>query len=407
MKPIFSYDDGSAVWNMDARDLAQADLGRVDAVVTDPPYELGLGTAGETARWDSTGIAFDPAFWRTVAGLMKPGAFLFAFGSPRTWHRLACAVEDAGLTIRDQLCWLYASGMPKGEWGDHAVDRALGLSDPRPVTCKASPTFRAKGVPDGDYVPQTPQASRWRGFNPALKPAWEPIIVAQRPRDAMLGRNLLDHGTGALDVAAAAIDADMRQLERHYDTQRRLRQGRPRGIDTMKDTSTPRPARPRLDGRYPSDLIMDEAMGRLLPDDVPPFHYCPKASGQDRPAVADAALRRPSDGWETQAMRLGLRPGLEEVPASLLDADAMACTTAAGTRRIAHPTVKPADLMRWLVRLACPVEGLILDPFLGSGSTLAACRAEGRRCVGVEYNAAYLPLIDMRAGATPATSPLF
>ncbi|KAB5966714.1 site-specific DNA-methyltransferase, partial [Bifidobacterium adolescentis] len=130
MRPAFDY-DGSAVYNIDARDLLSVLDGPVDAVVTDPPYELGLGTAGETARWDSTGIAFDPDFWHAILGVMRPGAFLFAFGSPRTWHRLACAVEDAGFLIRDQLCWLYASGMPKGEWGDHAVDRALGVSDPR------------------------------------------------------------------------------------------------------------------------------------------------------------------------------------------------------------------------------------------------------------------------------------
>ena len=129
MRPAFDY-DGSAVYNIDARDLPSVLDGPVDAVVTDPPYELGLGTAGETARWDSTGIAFDPDFWRAILDVMRPGAFLFAFGSPRTWHRLACAVEDAGFLIRDQLCWLYASGMPKGEWGDHAVDRALGVSDP-------------------------------------------------------------------------------------------------------------------------------------------------------------------------------------------------------------------------------------------------------------------------------------
>ncbi|KAB5827969.1 site-specific DNA-methyltransferase, partial [Bifidobacterium adolescentis] len=228
MRPAFDY-DGSAVYNIDARDLPSVLDGPVDAVVTDPPYELGLGTAGETARWDSTGIAFDPDFWRAILGVMRPGAFLFAFGSPRTWHRLACAVEDAGFLIRDQLCWLYASGMPKGEWGDHAVDRALGVSDPRASREAGSASLRGRRLKEGAYIPATPEASRWTGFNPALKPAWEPVVVAQRPREAMLGRNLLDHGTGALDVADAAVPADMAELGRRYERNSRLRDGDPRG----------------------------------------------------------------------------------------------------------------------------------------------------------------------------------
>lgn len=407
MRPVFDYDDGSAVHNIDARDLPSVLDGPVDAVVTDPPYELGLGTAGETARWDSTGIAFDPAFWRSVMSVMRPGAFLLAFGSPRTWHRLACAVEDAGLTIRDQLCWLYASGMPKGEWGDHAVDRALGVSDPRASHEDGSASLRGRRVKEGAYVPATPEAARWAGFNPALKPAWEPVIVAQRPRESMLGRNLLDHGTGALDVADAALPADMDQLERRYERNHRLREGDPRGGDVMRDTTTPRPAAPRLDGRYPSDLAVDPALRPLLPQDVPPFYFCPKASGADRPVIVDAPMRRPADGWPEQAARLGLRPDAAEVPAVLLDAEAMAHTTDAGVRRLAHPTVKPSSLMRWLVRLACPPGGLILDPFLGSGSTMAAARIEGRRCVGSELNPAYLPLIDKRVRGTGAAEPLF
>lgn len=406
MRPAFDY-DGSAVYNIDARDLPSVLDGPVDAVVTDPPYELGLGTAGETARWDSTGIAFDPDFWRAILGVMRPGAFLFAFGSPRTWHRLACAVEDAGFLIRDQLCWLYASGMPKGEWGDHAVDRALGVSDPRASREAGSASLRGRRLKEGAYEPATPEAARWTGFNPALKPAWEPVIVAQRPREAMLGRNLLDHGTGALDVAAAAVPADMAELGRRYERNSRLRDGDPRGGDVMRDTATPRPAAPRLDGRYPSDLILDPRLERLLPEGVPPFYFCPKASGADRPVVADAPMRRPAAGWPEQAARLGLRPDAPEVPASLLDAEAMACTTDAGVRRLAHPTVKPASLMCWLVRLSCRPGGLILDPFLGSGSTMAAARIEGRRCVGSELDTSYLPLIDARVRSTAAFDPLF
>ena len=176
------------------------------------------------------------------------------------------------------------------------------------------------------------------------------------------------------------------------------------GGDTFRDTSTPRRALPRLSGRYPSDLIMEAG---LLGADVTRFYYCPKASGADRPDV-DATLMVPTDRtrWTAHAERLGLDPNAEDYPDMLLDRDAMAVCRPVGTVRLAHPTVKPSDLMRWLVRLACPAGGLVLDPFLGSGSTLSAARAEGLRCVGTELDTHYMPLIRERM-AEPAGQPLF
>uniref|UniRef100_UPI00359C468E hypothetical protein n=1 Tax=Bifidobacterium longum TaxID=216816 RepID=UPI00359C468E len=208
MRPFIDH-DGLTLYNADARRLPGLLDAPADAIVTDPPYELGLGTAGEVKRWDSTGIAFDPEFWTAMLGMVRPGAFALVFGSPRTWHRLACAMEDAGWLIRDQFCWLYASGMPKGEWGDHAVDRALGVKDDRTGVIRDSASLERNVAYTERYEAKTREARPWRGFNPALKPAWEPILVAQRPRESMLGRNLMDHGTGALNVAACALDADM------------------------------------------------------------------------------------------------------------------------------------------------------------------------------------------------------
>ena len=193
-------------------------------------------------------------------------------------------------------------------------------------------------------------------------------------------------------------------LEYRYERNDRLRRGDPRGRDTFRDTSTPRRALPRLSGRYPSDLIMEAG---LLGADVTRFYYCPKASGADRPDV-DATLMVPTDRtrWTAHAERLGLDPNAEDYPDMLLDRDAMAVCRPVGTVRLAHPTVKPSDLMRWLVRLACPAGGLVLDPFLGSGSTLSAARAEGLRCVGTELDTHYMPLIRERM-AEPAGQPLF
>ncbi|KAA8826923.1 DNA methyltransferase [Bifidobacterium myosotis] len=399
MRPFIDF-DGIRLYNMDARRLPDAAApASLDAVVTDPPYELGLGTAGEVRRWDSTGIAFDPAFWASMLALAKPGAFAMVFGSPRTWHRLAVAMEDAGWLLRDQICWLYASGMPKGEWGDHAVDRALGRPDTRIGVRRDSASLERNVAYTEEYRPQTPEAVRWRGFNPSLKPAWEPILVAQRPRDAMLGRTLLEHGTGALDVASCALDADMGELARRYELNATAgtRATDPRGGDTYADRGTGRPRGPRIPGRHPSDVVLDADTARRLPDGTPRFYYCPKAA--DRPVARDAALLAPAArdaAWTAAAARLGLRDDADAYPADILDAPAAALCRPTGRRRIAHPTVKPSDLIRWLVRLACPPGGTVLDPFAGSGTTLQAARAEGRGCLASELDVNYLLLDRMR-----------
>ena len=408
MRPFIDH-DGLTLYNADARRLPGLLDAPADAIVTDPPYELGLGTAGEVKRWDSTGIAFDPEFWTATLGMVRPGAFALVFGSPRTWHRLACAMEDAGWLIRDQFCWLYASGMPKGEWGDHAVDRALGVKDDRTGVIRDSASLERNVAYTERYEAKTREARPWRGFNPALKPAWEPILVAQRPRESMLGRNLMDHGTGALNVAACALDADMGELGRRYRLNATAggRPDAPRGGDTFRDSDTPRPMGPRIPGRHPSNVLMDKAMARLLPADAPRFYYCPKA--QDRPVRVLERIVRPrtrDKAWKACCARLGLESGADAYPACLLDTAALALTVPAGERRLAHPTVKPLDLTRWLVRLACPPHGLVLDPFAGSGTTLDACRREGLRCAATELDPTYLPLTADRL-ERPASLPLF
>ena len=397
----FLDERGLTVWNTDARrlpDLVAAD--GVDALVTDPPYELALGSTGVSARWDSTGIAFDPAFWASLLPVMKPGAFAFVFGSPRTWHRLACAMEDAGWRLRDQIAWLYSSGMPKGEWGDHAVDRTLGHRDGRVSRARGCDTFSRARVHTESYTPQTPEARAWSGWNPALKPAWEPILVAQRPRTDTLGRTLLEHGTGALNAGAGAIGADMRELEARWERNARLRKGAPRGGDTLRSCPPVRSAAPAVAGRHPSDVAMDADAAALLPAEAPAFYYCPKAGPGERPRIPATPLAAPrtrDKAWESACARLGLRPDADTYPALLLDDATLALTRDAGVMSLAHPTVKPVDLISWLVRLSTRTGGLVMDPFCGSGTIVEACARENRRLVGTELETGYLPLIRRRA----------
>lgn len=395
--------NGIRLYNADSRripDVLEPD--QADAIVTDPPYELAFSAGERSRQWDSTGIAFDPDYWRSIRTVVKPGGFLLAFGASRTWHRLACAIEDAGWIIRDQIMWVYASGMPKGEWADRAVDRTLGQADPRNPRPGKNGVFSRCREREGAYEPQTPQAAAWSGWNPSLKPAWEPIIVAQKPRILPLGRNLLEYGTGALNVGALAIEADMDELADNYRMNDRGSRG-PRGGTAYKPTSTPRPQGPRLDGRYPSDLITDPIVDGML--DGPRFYQIAKADGTERPMLRERMLARGTADWHQACDPLGINPDASEYPASLFDripdgADDL------GERLLAHPTVKPLELMRLLVRLTVPDGGLILEPFAGSGTTLQACLGEHRRCIGFERDPAYLPLIRQRLDK-PLQSSLF
>lgn len=297
----------------------------VDAIVTDPPYGIGF----QHERWDSTAIreaaakaghdrlspneAFE-AWCRIWAGgcrrVMKPGAFLAAFGSPRTFHRLACGVEDAGLEVRDTLMWLYAEGMSKSHH-----------------------------YPDGRAT--------------TLKPAFEPIVLARRELDGTTEETIARHGTGALNAEACKVEG------RH-----------PANVILGHDPSCNEercaPACPVAT----ADSCAEEGRSRLAPSR---FLYCPKASRKERDAGCEQLPRR----------TLNLFPNAKGAKV-------------APEARNPHPTVKPLELMRWLVRLLCPPGGLVLDPTAGSGTTGAAAALEGRRFLGIELESAYVEIAAAR-----------
>lgn len=334
--------DPAEVWNMDARRIPGCLPPRsMHAVVTDPPYELGFGARA----WDRQGIAFDPAFWAGLLKVTRPGGILLAFGARRLWHRMVCAVEDAGWEPVDQIAWLFDDGMDTSETAPHALDREAGVDvkEGRVRADSGGGTYARRVRYRDRYRPRTDDAKAWEGFSSGLRPAWEPILVARAPRDGTFGHTLAVWGTGAFPAVSDAV------------------------------SDVPLPGRS--------------------------WWYGGHAHGADRPVV-DAPLAAPRDPgdprWLGVCDRLGLVPDAKAYPVSVLDADALALTRPAGRRRLAHPTVKPLALMRHLVTLACPKGGLVLDPFAGSGTTLQAALAEGRRAVGVEADPLDLPLIDQR-----------
>jgi len=479
------------------RDL---DENSVDAIVTDPPYELGF--MGRT--WDASGVAFDPATWAAALRVLKPGGHLLAFGGTRTYHRLAVAIEDAGFELRDSigvLSWVYGSGFPKSLDVGKAIDRRRD-DDVRPV-CRwlraaidahptetvrtladrfgfhprmvehwaardsdsqpATPTLAQwerlrdalgfgdemddlvahlngrKGQPGDSWAdrevtgvrhtgptagyrklgasgftgravysrPATPEATQWDGWGTALKPSWEPVVVARKPLGGTVAENVLSWGTGGLNVDACRVphgpDVDTSKIMRQRTNTAwisALDGGAGSGAGHIQ------PSYSDL-GRWPPNLaivhhpdyddercadgchaaVMDDQSG-VLTSGANPSRQSPDKSRSTYGAFAGQAEITPARGADSGGasrffpqFRYEAKAGAGERP----EHD--------GVR---HPTVKPLGLIRWLVRLVTPPGGVVLDPFLGSGTTAEAAILEGFAWVGCELTEAYLPLIGQR-----------
>lgn len=338
----------------------------IDAIVTDPPYGLAFMGAG----WDHNVPSV--TYWKECMRVSKSGAHLLCFGGTRTFHRLMCAIEDAGWEIRDTIMWVYGSGFPKSMNVSKAIDKALGaerekvqatggLTNNRNLNDDGwSKIGQSNPIMDGP-TPVTAAAAEWNGWGTCLKPAWEPIIVARKPLDGTVAHNVMTHGTGAINIDGCRIP-----------TSDKLGGGmRAGGADGVWDRPFMHDEQAQADfverkkanvakseslGRFPANLVHDgsQEVTQLL-GDAQRFFYCAKASKRDRGEGND------------------------------------------------HPTVKPNALMRWLVRLVCPQGGIVLDPFMGSGSTGVACVQEGMRFVGIDMNNHYCEIAEKRIGAEPDT----
>jgi len=345
--------------------------------VTDPPYELGfMGKA-----WDGTGIAYNVNVWREVLRVLKPGGHLIAFGGSRTYHRLAVAVEDAGFEIRDQGLWLYGSGFPKSLDVSKAIDKAAGVER---EDLGPHPNWREGKLDNGQSMgrvpnearitaPATPDAIKWNGWGTALKPAHEPFVIGRKPFSGTVAANVLEHGTGALNVDGCRVgDEEIKT------------QGGDKFPGVFGKYKTC--AESTHTGRFPANLIHDGSepvVMALGPESR--YFYCAKASRAEREAGLEHL--EPATGAEACDRTEG--------SAGLDNPRAGAGRTASTVRNI-HPTVKPLSLMRYLVRLVTPPGGTVLEPFAGSGTTLVACVHEGFGAIGIELTEDYLPIINGR-----------
>jgi DNA modification methylase len=480
----------------------------IDAIVTDPPYELGF--MGK--KWDSSGIAYNVELWRECLRVLKPGGHLLSFGGTRTWHRIAVAIEDAGFEVRDSIAWMYGSGFPKSldiskaidkEAGDNAESGLVaeyllkhntfstvsefreylnkhvvganhsggsaqgwttvstdGQVKPRVPTIEQRKLLKfddlnaqvwrhgRKGQPgeawaerevigqqtqgklavapgqDNDRSqvelditsPATPEAQQWEGWGTALKPAFEPVIVARKPLIGTVAANVLEHGTGGLNIDGSRIGTDGEALREGIVT------ALPNDLGSTMTAGKEKNELKRSSGRWPSNVILDEYTAGLLDEQSGVSKSPSGIITQGAPETGiygnGAGLRKEATRFQghgdkggasrffyvAKASKRDRNEGLDELDPQR-HSDREKDDGVGGdnprnrtnqARQNFHPTVKPTALMRYLVKLVTPPGGVVLDPFTGSGSTGKAAILEGFDFIGIELTDEYLPIIEGR-----------
>lgn len=381
----------------------------VDAIVTDPPYGLGNFSPSDIAdcmlawasgkEWQPKGGGFmgkswdafvpPPQLWREVFRVLKAGGHALVFAGTRTQDLMSISLRLAGFEIRDCLMWLYGSGFPKSHNIAKAIDRHYGLEGE--VIGKQKMTGTARKTKDGlshgcataglniervattinITAPSSEDAKKWEGWGTALKPAYEPIILARKPLDGTVVNNILLHGVGGLNIDEARIDAneDLGRLNKIDKGMFKVGMGA-RGAEIRKQNGL-EPL-----GRWPANILLDEiALKALGP--AGRYFYTAKASQSER----EAGLK----GFQAQIVNDGREKEIDNP-----------YQRGVTKRHNIHPTVKPIDLMRYLCRLITPEGGTILEPFAGSGTTLIAAHLEGFNFIGIEREAEYVEIIRAR-----------
>lgn len=383
---LYSENDSYKLYNGDMLDMLQViEPESIDAIVCDPPYELGF----MNKSWDSTGIAFKKETWENCLKVLKPGGYLLAFGGSRTYHRIACAIEDAGFEIRDCVMYLYGTGFPKSMDIGLAIGKKNGASQ-----------------------------NEWQGWGTCLKPAYEPIIVARKPFKGSVVDNIIKYRVGGLNIDECRIltNDNLARINKTDNGMFGIGIGN-NNAQKCKELGI------EYGGRFPSNVITDgsEEVAKGMPNTTSTprtpttggtggigkvtnfqrgsetsnfndsgsamrYFYSAKASKKDRDEGLDAfELKKTTDGCIRANVETARKFGANSA-----------------LRKNIHPTCKPTELMQYLVRLVSPKGATILDPFMGSGSTGKAVMFENRerdanyKFIGIELTDEYLPIAQAR-----------
>jgi len=417
----------------------------IDAIITDPPYELNFMSKG----WDNSGIAFQPSTWQKCYEVLKPGGYLLAFGGSRTFHRIACAIEDAGFEIRDTIMWLYGSGFPKSMALDKALEGKITTGNANKTqfhklsgeqedkhhygftTMNKEQGFRPKDYTiegkSNTYLkklePTTDLAKKYSGWGTTLKPSFEPIIVARKSFKGSLVDNVVEYGVGGLNIDECRVEntnADSYDLEK-------------RGISKAKGSDNDGHFLDKLhnqdakhgvvdNGRFPANVILtydetdfDEVCGGMPNTKSNGSDYDFDFTNQDNPSHLYTNIKSgkhfEDEGsvaryfYCAKASKFDRDEGLdsfEEQKSIRINAPREKEEDKFSPKKNIHPTVKPISLMRYLVRLVSPKGATILDCFNGSGSTGKAVMLENKefkknyKYIGIELTDEYLPIAKAR-----------
>lgn len=369
----------------------------VDAVVTDPPYGLSF----MNKKWDSNVPSM--VLWQAVIRVLKPGGHLLSFGGTRTYHHLAIRIENAGFEIRDQLQWLFGSGFPKSMDVSKALDKAAGAEREIVGTMKAKlPTSNAKFATDDWSIaagkmrdipltaPATDDAKQWQGWGTALKPANEPIVLARKPlSEKTVAANVLKWGCGAINIDASRIGSNPGYKYPNGPG------GNSFSVAKEADGSRTTPVE-STQGRWPANLLLDEEAAAAL-GEPSRFFYVAKASKSERNRGLEGMPLKVTGRF--QANRKCKACGYQEVSGSPCKCVSPEWEKVAiQDAQNSHPTVKPIRLMEYLIHLVTPPGGVVLDPFMGSGSTGVAAKNLGFKFIGIELNAEYFEIARKRTG---------
>jgi len=386
-----------------------------DSIVTDPPY--GIDFLGKA--WDANTGALET--YQECLRVLKPGGHILAFSAARTYHHLAITLEQAGFEIRDQIMWIYSSGFPKSQDVGKSIQRSLGVKEKKTLP-KEQQTSTAGFAKNGAQeqtawsgettVCTDPEAQAWAGWGTALKPAHEPIALARKPMRDSIKDNVLKHGVGALNIDAARVpyedDKDKSSIDHKVPTA--AWSGHTIQVDSYETGKFVKVETNDL-GRFPSNVLGE------IPD-YQKYFYCPKVSRRERhigydlnkvPTIEhnDPAtihlhpLWTPAIGKNVYRLKQAIEEHNAKVPPTNPDGmmsrdengqlvnNYTAKKAAAGNN---HPTVKPIELMKYLIKLITPPGGIVLDPFNGSGSTGCAAVELGYEYIGCELDPNYVEI---------------